>query len=132
MYSANCTTSLGEGNTDNYGYFIPNSMSDATYFFNEGFYENSVEITVTGGVLQVAAGKPDVTKSTSGWTCFDNFQLYYLGADASAVAVRNGAATCINSVPAGENVVYYNINGSRAKEGAKGVRIAKGKKVVNN
>lgn len=132
MYSANCTTSLGEGNTDNYGYFIPNSMSDATYFFNEGFYENSVEITVTGGVLQVAVGKPDVTKSTSGWTCFDNFQLYYLGADASAVAVRNGAATCINSVPACENVVYYNINGSRAKEGAKGVRIAKGKKVVNN
>ena len=80
MYNAQRTTAIGNVTTkDKDGYYIPNGMEDATYFFNAGYYENEVTVTVTGGTLTVAAGKPVKTKTTSGWTCFDNFRLFYLG-----------------------------------------------------
>lgn len=80
MYDAKCTSISSTVKTkDKDGYFIPNGMEDATYFFNAGYYENEVTATVTGGTLTVAVGKPVKTKSTSGWTCFDNFRLFYLG-----------------------------------------------------
>jgi hypothetical protein len=80
MYGAQCSSiSSTVKNKDKDGYYIPNGMEDATYFFNAGYYENEVTVTVTGGTLTVAVGKPVKTKSTSGWTCFDNFRLFYLG-----------------------------------------------------
>ena len=80
MYNAQRTTAIGNVTTkDDDGYYIPDGMEDATYFFNAGYYENEVTVTVTGGTLNVAVGKPVKTKTTSGWTCFDNFRLFYLG-----------------------------------------------------
>ena len=80
LYSAQCSKiSSTVTNKDKDGYYIPNGMEDATYFFNAGYYENEVTVTVTGGTLTVAVGKPVRTKTTSGWTCFDNFRLFYLG-----------------------------------------------------
>ena len=81
MYEAHCTIAPDETvtNKDNDGYFIPNSMEDASYFFNAGYYENELTIMVNDGTLTIAVGKPVTTKSTSGWTCFDNFRLFYLG-----------------------------------------------------
>lgn len=80
MYDAQRASAIGTVTSkDKDGYYIPNSMDDATYFFNAGYYENEVTVTVTGGTLNVAVGKPVRTKTTSGWTCFDNFRLFYLG-----------------------------------------------------
>ena len=81
MYEANCTKAPGASvtNKDNNGYYIPNSMEDATCFFNAGYYENELTIMVNDGNLTIAVGKPITTKTTSGWTCFDNFRLFYLG-----------------------------------------------------
>lgn len=81
MYEANCTKAPGASvtNKDNNGYYIPNSMEDATCFFNAGYYENELTIMVNDGNLTIAVGKPVTTKTTSGWTCFDNFRLFYLG-----------------------------------------------------
>lgn len=80
MYAAQCSNiDASVTSKDANGFFIPNSMADATYFFNAGYYDNEVSATVTDGTLTVAVGKPVKTKSTSGWTCFDNFRLYYLG-----------------------------------------------------
>ncbi len=80
MYDAKCTSISSTVKTkDKDEYYIPNGMEDATYFFNAGYYENEVTVTVTGGTLNVAVGKPVKTKTTSGWTCFDNFRLFYLG-----------------------------------------------------
>lgn len=124
MYSAYCTTSLGDGNTDSNGYYIPNSMSDATYFFNAGYYENSVDVTVTDGTLQVAVGKPDTTKSTSGWTCFDNFQILYLGSSNSA-AIRGEQTTCVQSVNDEVSETYYTVDGKRNDKLSNGVNIVK-------
>ncbi len=81
MYSANCSENLDSrlSSTDGSGHYVPNSMADASVFFSHGYYQNEVYIDVVGNTLTVAIGKPDVTKSTSGWTCFDNFQIQYLG-----------------------------------------------------
>lgn len=81
MYAAQCSKapSTEVREKDNNGYYVPNGMEDATYFFNAGYYENEVTVTVTDGTLTVAVGKPVKTKTTSGWTCFDNFRLFYLG-----------------------------------------------------
>ena len=81
MYSAQCQTNLEGiiGNTDANGYYIPNTMAEASIFFSQGYYENELTIDVSDGTLGIAIGKPVVTKNTSGWTCFDNFQIYYLG-----------------------------------------------------
>ncbi|MBP5196589.1 MAG: hypothetical protein J6035_04185 [Bacteroidaceae bacterium] len=81
MYEAHCTKAPDETveNKDKDGYYIPNSMEDASYFFNAGYYENELTIMVNDGNLTIAVGKPVTTKTTSGWTCFDNFRLFYLG-----------------------------------------------------
>ena len=78
MYAANCTENYSS-TTDANGYYVPNSMSDASVFFSYGYYPNEVSVNVVGNTLTVLVGKPEETKSTSGWTCFDNFQIYYLG-----------------------------------------------------
>ena len=93
IYSAHCTEALS-GTTDASGYYIPNSMWEASQFFSNGYYaDNAVDINVTDNTLTVAIGKPDVTKSTSGWTCFDNFQLIYHGSAIIGDVNRDGSIT---------------------------------------
>lgn len=126
MYSAKCTTALGDGNKDKSGYYIPNSMSDASYFFNAGYYENSVTINVTNGTLQVAIGKPDTTKSTSGWTCFDNFQIFYLGSSSSNARIASELANGIEEVESSSEVEsIYTVNGTRSNGLRKGINLVK-------
>ena len=82
IYSAQCTTNIENalsGSTDSNGFYVPNTMTDAGLFFDYGYYNNELTIDVTDGTLSIAIGKPDKTKDTTGWTCFDNFQIYYLG-----------------------------------------------------
>ena len=75
-------TAISGGTTYN-GYYYPNSMSEAAVFFNAGYYPNEVEVEVTDGTLTVAVGKTSASKSSSVWTCFDNFNVYYLGTEHS-------------------------------------------------
>ena len=105
MYAAQCTA-IDESvtNKDNYGYFIPNTMDDATYFFNAGYYNNEVNITVADGVLTIAVGKDVKTKTTSGWTCFDNFRLFYLG-DPDGLGIDEVSATESANTPRSRKIL---------------------------
>ena len=62
-------------------YWMPNSMSEANKFFNNGKYWNRMTIDhSTRGDLTIGLR---CSVSTSGtWTCFDNFELYYQGESA--------------------------------------------------
>lgn len=59
-------------------YWMPNSMSDANKFFNNGKYWNILTINhLTRGDLTI--GMRCSVGSWATWTCFDNFELYYQG-----------------------------------------------------
>ncbi|MBR0046330.1 MAG: hypothetical protein IJP75_05530 [Bacteroidaceae bacterium] len=56
----------GEGHTA--------SMDGASDAFTGGYYENEIQVTVTGKSLTIG-----VEGQAGNWTCFDNFRLFYLG-----------------------------------------------------
>lgn len=61
-------------------YWMPNSMSDANKFFNNGKYWNNLTINhLTRGDLTIGLRCSVGSRGT--WTCFDNFELYYQGED---------------------------------------------------
>lgn len=68
-------------NTDYYttsnGYYIPQRLVGASAFFSEGCYMHELEVEVTDGTLQIGIKK--TVASNYDWTCFDNFQLTYMG-----------------------------------------------------
>lgn len=78
MFQALQQTEISGGTTYN-GYKYPNSMAEASDFFNAGHYPNEVYANVTDGKLTIEICKESKTKGSSVWTCFDNFQLTYLG-----------------------------------------------------
>lgn len=59
-----------------YGY-IPQRLTGASAFFSDGCYTHELNVTVTDGTLLIAVMKEAI--SNHDWTCFDNFQLTYLG-----------------------------------------------------
>lgn len=59
-------------------YWLPNSMSEAAKFFNNGKYWNTMIVNhMTRGDLTI--GLRCSVGSWGTWTCFDNFELYYQG-----------------------------------------------------
>ena len=76
MYAGAQVTDASWGSTAYNGYYFPNSMAEATTYFNAGYYETSVQATVTDGQLTLGIKKTsDTGRSNTAWTCFDNFQL---------------------------------------------------------
>ena len=72
--AGNCGT---VGVESDYGY-APNTMDDASSYFQAGLYQNGpLRFVVEGGSLRVGI-KKDVAV-TNDWTIFDNFRLRYLG-----------------------------------------------------
>ena len=66
-----------EGGTD---YWVPNGMEGANlYFADENVYKTTVAALVEDGNLRI--GFRDETLTTSQWTIFDNFRLFYYGSD---------------------------------------------------
>lgn len=128
IYSAHCTTPIGAGNRDKDGYYIPDGMEDASGFFNAGYYNNTLEFNVTDGTIRIAIGKPTTTKSTSSWTCFDNFQIEYLGTTYYEAPARINTATSISELGNNtEGAEFYNLNGTRTNSLNKGVNIIRTK-----
>ena len=68
-----------------YGYktdlgVVPHCQHGASYFFNRGFYTQSIIARVVDGTLKVGV-KKDVS-STNDWVVFDNFKLEYMGTES--------------------------------------------------
>lgn len=60
------------------GTYVPNDMLAASKYFAAGLYDNAVtgSLTVKGNLK---AGIRCSSTTSSYWTCFDNFRLYYFG-----------------------------------------------------
>ena len=78
--SAALENSLG-GAVSNVGtkrLYIPNNMEAADYWFNAGYYQNSVEVEVgSDGQLTIGIKKDIIIGGD--WTCLDNWKLEYWG-----------------------------------------------------
>lgn len=81
IYTASLTENYaggcwGTGNRWEYIYF-PNTMQTAAYCFSLGYYENQLEVEVTGGTLTIGMRNDEWVSDN--WCIFDNFRLEYYG-----------------------------------------------------
>ena len=98
--AGNCGT---VGVESDYGY-APNTMDDASNYFQAGLYQNGpLRFVVEGGSLRVGI-KKDVAV-TNDWTIFDNFRLSYLGPDYIIGDVNNDKQITIADVTALVNII---------------------------
>lgn len=113
------------GSTKDGDYYYPNTMAEATLYFNAGLYENSVEVEVSDGTLTLGIRKTsDTGKSNTAWTCFDNFQLIYLG-DPNITGIE--AVETVKTIRTG---IIYDLSGRRVQNAQHGIYIIDGKKII--
>lgn len=126
MYEgAQITSSSFGGSTKDGDYYYPNTMAEATLYFNAGYYESSVDVEVTDGTLTLGIRKTsDTGKSNSAWTCFDNFQLIYLGDG------QEHEPTGIQTAKKKSDGIIYDLSGRRVQGAQHGIYIIDGKKVI--
>ncbi len=125
-------TSLHSGDhalTD--GTYVPNTMASARAHFDAGYYDNEVTSYVSSaGDLRVYLRGSNSTSSS--WTIFDNFRLYYYG------PLTMDEITAVENVqeqgPVTANGRIYNVNGqcvgTSLQQLPAGIYIVDGKKVV--
>ena len=66
--------------------YIPNDMSSAYYWFEAGYYDNSVECEVgDDGILTIGIRKDETIYQD--WTCIDNWKLEYWGVVTNVTSI---------------------------------------------
>ncbi|MBQ8361734.1 MAG: CotH kinase family protein [Bacteroidaceae bacterium] len=95
VYSASLTENYaggcwGTGTRFEYIYF-PNTMQTASYCFSLGYYQNQLELDVTGGTLTIGLRNQDWVANN--WCIFDNFKLEYYGEYVSVTDVTLSATS---------------------------------------
>lgn len=125
---------LGVGSESEVGNkFVPNDMQSASKYFAKGLYENSVKATTTRRSTLYLGMKAASTGAVTGyWTIFDNFRLYYYGAEEPTTGITEVKAEKTVSQPG-----VYNLGGQLVRSNAQsleglpqGIYIVNGKKVV--
>lgn len=99
------------------GKYVPNTMSSAAAFFNEGLYTTTCDLTIKEHKLTILINKPH-NKSTSTWTTFDNFVLTYLGPTDEDLAALNRVKAAIDDARAKATDAGLSSYSNRAVEDA--------------
>lgn len=103
-----------------------NSMEMASNSFSQGLYEvNPIIVEVTDGTLQLGVRNAG---NTTIWAIWDNFRLYYTGAeDPTGIEAISDQTTRLG-LPSS---MMYNLNGQRVElTNQRGIYIKNGKKVM--
>ena len=87
--------------------YIPNNMEAAYYWFEAGYYDNSVECQV-GSDGELTIGIRKSTTIGNDWTCIDNWKLEYYGTVTKATSLTLSPTT-LQMVPTEEHTLSYTI-----------------------
>ena len=91
------------GNT----YYIPNNMEAAYYWFEAGYYDNTLEFDV-GSDGKATIGISKYQMLDSDWTCLDNWMLEYYGSVTSIESITL-AVTTLELSPTEEYEMTYTV-----------------------
>lgn len=119
---------------ENSWYGFANGMFSANAMFaaDETNYANYLLVYADGGELTFGLHRPVSTVHSSDWCCFDNFELYYMGAGTSVkgVSVERGPACCpvydLSGVCRGQT----DGDGCLSRTLRRGIYVVNGQKVV--
>lgn len=87
-----------EVSSDGTTQYVPNSMQDAYMWFNNGYYENELPVTVTDGTLTLGIRLDESVGY--GWVIFDDFRLEYIKPESSDSPSNTLTANDITIIPA--------------------------------
>lgn len=129
LSSGAVTSSLGGGTSNVDGWWgwnskvVPNNMEAAYYWFEAGYYKNSLEFEI-GDNKEVRIGISKNTRIDNDWTCIDNWKLEYWGMPVLVTSIELSATT-LNLVPqesadlsawvSPSNATYQNVTWSSTK-----------------
>ncbi|MDE7345611.1 MAG: hypothetical protein K2N48_02585 [Muribaculaceae bacterium] len=106
-----------------------NSMHGAEMAFNYGLYWNILPTTVNDGKLLIGIAS-DRSQNDS-WCCFDNFTLYFQGADNNSVEIKKDSGNDIVDVYTPDGIcVACSISRSEISLLPAGIYIAGGEKII--
>ena len=96
IYSEYLSTNYGSNCWERNRCYYPNGMMSGSYCFEQGMYNNSLEVEVTDGMLTI--GLINEIFVSNNWCMFDNFKLEYLGEYTPVTAVSlNKSEITLNS-----------------------------------
>ena len=111
------------------GESVPNSMEAANYWFEAGYYAPQGEFNFTfvtvGEEGKLRIGVKKSTKLDTDWSIFDNFQLWYYGADANIEDLITEVESAPAAVAAPQIEAIYNAVGVQVSSFAPGLNIVK-------
>ena len=119
----------GEGTDTKIGNF-PNNMNEASKFFENGLYKNSLLFHVDAADISSAVIGIDEQAGyrADSWIVIDNFRLKYYGNGEEPVITGVESVKTVGETNAPR--VIYNLNGQKVQKAQKGLYIVNGKKVV--
>ena len=92
--------------------YLPNNMEAAYYWFEAGYYDNSVECEVgNDGILTIGIKKN--TTISEDWTCIDNWKLEYWGT-VTKVSSITLSETAVSLVPSETHDLTADVQPSNA------------------
>ncbi|MDE6479205.1 MAG: hypothetical protein K2L45_02970 [Muribaculaceae bacterium] len=105
-----------------------NSMHGAEMAFNSGFYWNILPTTVKDGALRIAISSD--TSQADCWCCFDNFTLYFQGAEDNAVDLNIDDSDKIDVYTPSGICVSRGMTKAEVKQLPSGIYIVNGEKII--
>lgn len=78
------TVTLSDGTNTWEGNYIPNSMAGARAWFDQGHYQNSLFLGVSGREDELTIGFKKNVGIGNDWCIYDNFELWYYGSTLEA------------------------------------------------
>lgn len=112
VYSFAFTSNPGNSWTPNWQQFYPNGMESANKAFEEGAYQNTMELNHDGGDLRIGIANQGYIYSN--WCIFDNFKLEYWCQLISVTSVSIDGPSTVNLIKGEQHRLTATVSPSAA------------------